>query len=282
MSEDQVKKPIWKRWWFWGIVIVLLIGIFAGGEDNNTNNSKVVTTSSSHKYDLEFKPDIKTSCTEDTITVNAEINCPDGAIMQVLLMSGDLKEMYSDKPIVKNGQISSVFKLENTDPKNYAGTIMFQFNAKDLPQPDNVKKVYGTYGEKLEGDNTIEANFGDGSKGKNASVTFTVPYPSQEAVEQRLAQIFEEFTSTLIKNSNGVILDIDRPSSGIYHVMVSNSAWYLSSENEKQYFAEEMLKTFTQVGKSIDGTDTIVLTIFDESMNEVARSKVLGGMKIKR
>ncbi len=34
---DEKKKPIWKRWWFWGIVVVVLIAIISLGGDNSTN-----------------------------------------------------------------------------------------------------------------------------------------------------------------------------------------------------------------------------------------------------
>lgn len=233
-------------------------------------------------YSLEFAPKIKHTCKDGKITIDADINCPDGALMQVVIMSGDLKEMYTDKPIVKNGKISSVFNLENIDTKNYAGMVMFQFNAKDLPQPDNVLKIYGKHGEKLKGDNAQEAKFADGNTGKNASVSFTVPYPSEQAVEQVMATKFNEVAKEIAKASNGVILDIERDSPGIYHIMVSNSSWYLSAQNEKQYFAEEMLRTFKQIGKSLDGGENVVLSIYDESMNEVASSKMFGGMKIKK
>ncbi len=247
-----------------------------------SNAQKPPAESKGKTYSLEFAPKIKHTCEDGKITVDADINCPDGAIIQVVMMSGNLEEMYTDKPIVKNGKISSVFNLENTDPKNYAGMVMLQFNAQELIQPDNVLKVYGSHGEKLKGENAQEANFADGSTGKNASISFTVPYPSREVVEQAMVTKFNEAASELVKASNGVMLDIERAEPGIYCIMVSNSAWYLSSDSEKQYFAEEMLKTFTQVGNNLDGRDSIVLSIYDESMNEVACSKVFGVMKIKQ
>ncbi len=38
MSEEvQKKKPLWKRWWFWGIIIVLLIGMASSGGSDNTD-----------------------------------------------------------------------------------------------------------------------------------------------------------------------------------------------------------------------------------------------------
>ncbi len=33
VEEPTIKKPIWKKWWFWGAIIVLLIAIGASGGD---------------------------------------------------------------------------------------------------------------------------------------------------------------------------------------------------------------------------------------------------------
>lgn len=35
MGEGAVKKPLWKKWWFWGIIIVLLIALGSSGGDGN-------------------------------------------------------------------------------------------------------------------------------------------------------------------------------------------------------------------------------------------------------
>jgi hypothetical protein len=43
MSEE-VKKPIWKKWWFWGIVIVILIGIGSQGGDKAAQTTAPVTS----------------------------------------------------------------------------------------------------------------------------------------------------------------------------------------------------------------------------------------------
>lgn len=265
------------------LVIITLIIKSCGGcsDEDSSDNSKAGKPASGSEYSLNFEPVINPVVETGKITVNADVDCPDGAIMQVMLMSGDLSEMYSDKPIVKGRKISSVFTLKNTDVKNYGGSFTFQFNADSLQQPDNVKTVFGEKGEKLEGDNTQESNFKDNTKGKNASVTFTVPYPSKDAVDKKITAIFNEMANEMVANSDGLILTIEHPEPGIFEMQVSNN-WYLSNNNVKQYFAEQMLKTFTQVGKNMDGEDYTLLTIYDESMNTVASSKILGGMEIKR
>lgn len=34
MSENEKKKPIYKKWWFWLIIVVIIIGIGAGSQSN--------------------------------------------------------------------------------------------------------------------------------------------------------------------------------------------------------------------------------------------------------
>lgn len=60
MEEGQVKKPIWKKWWFWGIVIVVLIIIGSQGGDNKdqgagTKDGKSVPAAA----DKVEKPDLE-------------------------------------------------------------------------------------------------------------------------------------------------------------------------------------------------------------------------------
>ncbi len=33
--EEAKKKPLWKKWWFWGIIVVLLIALGSAGGDGN-------------------------------------------------------------------------------------------------------------------------------------------------------------------------------------------------------------------------------------------------------
>lgn len=276
-GTTSINKSIWKKLWFW-LIIIILIGFTSGCNDNDSEKDKVATTT--QNFSLNFNPEIKTIVEEGKITINANLNCPDGAIMQVMVISGDLKEVYTDKPIVKDGKISSVFNLKNTNIKTYSGSIMLQFNADTVVQPENVKLFYGNKGEKLEGDNAKESVFRDKSKGKNGYVIFDIPYPSQEAVDEKIAVAFKEIADQIVNNSGEVILSLERTSPRIFEMQVSNT-WYLSTESEKQYFAEEMLKNLTKISKSLDGDARATLTIFDESMNTVASSKMMGGMEIE-
>ncbi|MDR3191026.1 MAG: hypothetical protein LBT80_07485 [Lactobacillaceae bacterium] len=38
---DKVKKPIWKKWWFWGVlvVLVLVVGVANSGKDTTSKQT---------------------------------------------------------------------------------------------------------------------------------------------------------------------------------------------------------------------------------------------------
>lgn len=40
-EQVKTKKPIWKRWWFWGCIVVILIIIAASGGSKPTTNTSI-------------------------------------------------------------------------------------------------------------------------------------------------------------------------------------------------------------------------------------------------
>lgn len=44
--SDGVKKPIWKRWWFWLLAVIIVIAIGTSGEDNKDLGTGTVGTGS--------------------------------------------------------------------------------------------------------------------------------------------------------------------------------------------------------------------------------------------
>ena len=58
-DKGAIKKPFYKKWWFWVIVIIVLIGIIGniGNKDNDTENTSPATT-------------VETEATDDTQSKN--------------------------------------------------------------------------------------------------------------------------------------------------------------------------------------------------------------------
>lgn len=273
------KFKLWKVLIIFAVIIGVLSSCGDDEEKKDTSLDKETTTTNAAISEPIFEPKETITCTDNQITINADIDCPDGAIMQVTLMNSDFTEVYNDKPVVKNKKITSTFDLTNSDVKMYVGAIAFQFNADSIKQPDNVTSIYGKNGEKLTGDNLTESET-DGNVVKMGMYSFEVPYPSEQEVTALRDKIFNEYSNNVINSIDG-ITSVKKESGSIYSISVTNS-WYLLTEEEKQYLAEELLKSVSEVSDSIYGIKTITLSIYDESHNEVATSKILGGMKIKK
>lgn len=61
-ENTNVKKPFYKKWWFWGIVgIVLLSAVFGSNEENTSSNTdtKPIVETTENKVDEETKQEEK-------------------------------------------------------------------------------------------------------------------------------------------------------------------------------------------------------------------------------
>ena len=285
-----MKKP-WskKKKIIVGVVAVLVIfGLASGGSDDDTQQADtqpeeiVSQEEGAEEYSLNFNPEITVNNTESSIDVSFDVDCPDGTILSISAVSADMSEVYGEEVPVKDRKASASFPLEDTTTREFIVACGLFFNNEEIVQPEATKALYGEKGENLEGENSVEAPHKDGTTGRNGAKTFIVGFPSDEAVFAEKKKIFDEYVNTVVENSNGAILDIQDKGEGQFWIIVSNT-WYLFSEEEKQYFAEEMSSAITTIGQSMYGSDEYIgLFIYDENMNELAAPGLTGGMKVKR
>lgn len=59
-----MKKPIWKRWWFWAIIVVIVFAIVAGSSDSSDEGAKKVEESKVEQTDTN-KTDAAKKDTKD-------------------------------------------------------------------------------------------------------------------------------------------------------------------------------------------------------------------------
>ena len=45
MNENKIKKPIYKRWWFWAIIVVILFAAFGSGDSDAGDDAAAPKTS---------------------------------------------------------------------------------------------------------------------------------------------------------------------------------------------------------------------------------------------
>lgn len=263
-----------------GFVVLGVIISALGGGGNNSTGSEPQDSGGEGGYSTEFNPEYTTSCTDTSITIDMKYNCPDGALMQCMLLNNSLDESYSATAAIAGGEASFTFDLENTDAKVYGGMILFQFNAESVEQPDSVKAVYGEYGENLAGENTINATVAGHDDAKNGSVSFVVNYPSDEAIQEIREDAWSEYVNNIISESDGTIVQIDRASDNVYSIYFTNS-WYLLTSEQKEYVANTMWDGTKSAAKNIFSEDVITLNIYAGNTLVAESSVWTDGMKIK-
>lgn len=55
MSEEKVKKSIFKKWWFWVIVVIVVIAAASGGEDSDTTVNTTIDEQSTQSTSTEVQ-----------------------------------------------------------------------------------------------------------------------------------------------------------------------------------------------------------------------------------
>lgn len=270
------------------IVVIVVLGVIIsaiGGGDNKSTDvgseePQTSETGNNEEYTTEFNPEYTVTCTDTSIVIDVEYNCPDGAVLQCVIVDGSLEESYSDTLPVEDEKVSFKFDLDNTDAKVYGGILSFQFNADSVQQPDNVKAVYGEYGENLSGENVDSATVEGHEDAQNGSITLTINYPNDEAVQAVKEEQWNEYASQVVSASNGMITQIIHPNDAVYNVYFTNS-WYLLTDEQKEYMANTIWDGMQTAAKNIFGQDTIALNIYAGN-TLVAESSILSGeMKMK-
>lgn len=279
MSKENGKKKSGCGCLIAIVVVLLVVFTLIPSDSEPTSESKTAEAQTSAQTEVspELTLNYSATCSDGEITIETESNCPDGTILQILLIDENLEENYTDEPVVKDGKTSSTFEIKAEDKKIYGGMVVLQFNAETIQQPDSAKAVYGEYGENMTGSNVVDATTKDGKEAKNASITFNIPYPDDSAFTDEMFQ-------TAIDSSSGLITNIEQPmpeSKEIVFVYVTND-WYLLSESEKEYIAETLDDSFTSMVSSLYNANHCTISIYDPSGDEVATSKIMGGMKIKK
>ena len=229
---------------------------------------------------LDFKGEIKLKAEEGKIHVNVSSNAPDGAIFEVVVMNGNL-DVVSDFLPIKNGVIEHTFDVSNWEVGEVVGSAMFRFNLDDHPQPDNIKAIYGQFGEKMTG-SLAEDTSENGKIGMIEEVY--INYPSESAVKEKKAEQFKVAINEIINVSNGVIVDISPRYNDdnweLVNVVVSDS-WYYSAEHEKERFAEQIGSTVGTIIKNAGLDDLASVYFVDTFGKTVAEPKILGGYEIE-
>lgn len=69
-NSEKVKKPIYKKWWFWLIVVIVVVAISSSSNDTNTTNPTSSSTSTESNETIEYTV-VDIDELEDALTNNA-------------------------------------------------------------------------------------------------------------------------------------------------------------------------------------------------------------------
>lgn len=245
------------------------------------SNDAVKGPSQEELQTFEGVLDMKVDDNKVIMTVTS--NVPDGGVFELNLLDGNFNVLF-EQVAIENGKVEHAFEIPDDWGIGYiAGSAWFRFNSDEVPQPENIKELYGENGEHMKGDLASENHTG-GYNGMLDSIT--IAFPDEATVKEAAAQLLEDAFAEMIDISEGVIIDI-KPHPieewDIVYVYVSD-AWYYSEEHEKERFAE-------QIGESVQNivfntgmaSGEIVHVYFKDSYEkDLATPKIFGGYNIKR
>lgn len=107
MAEEKLKKPIYKKWWFW-VILLIIGGIGAGSQDSEDN---VATNKSSNKEILPISVSIgELLSSYNDNEVGADVKFK-GKYIQTSGIVGDIKKDIMDDLYVTIGATGEAFEI---------------------------------------------------------------------------------------------------------------------------------------------------------------------------
>ena len=107
MAEEKLKKPIYKKWWFW-VILLIIGGIGAGSQDSEDN---VATNKSSNKEIVPISVSIgELLSSYNDNEVGADVKFK-GKYIQTSGIVGDIKKDIMDDLYVTIGATGEAFEI---------------------------------------------------------------------------------------------------------------------------------------------------------------------------
>ncbi|MEA2016503.1 MAG: hypothetical protein U9O59_07385 [Actinomycetota bacterium] len=129
--------------------------------ENDSSENKQIDVEISDSLDvLIFDGEIELKIVGDRIVVTIYSNVPDGGIFDILILDKEVKGQ-TDIATIKDGEIEKDFLIpEDWSSGEIAVLASFRFNVDSQPQPDHIIGIYGSKGEKMQGELTEDTSEG--------------------------------------------------------------------------------------------------------------------------
>lgn len=147
-TKNGVKKPIFKKWWFWVIIVIILAAIFGntGTKDGVEDGAKDAINSAEQQTSDKFIEEVK-------YAIQGTINNEDETITDVVLKDGDLcvtvdlskanpaPLTMEDLAISRTGSITdAILELADYDSQWETITVDFGSIGKITNSKDSIKE----------------------------------------------------------------------------------------------------------------------------------------------
>ena len=184
VKEQKVKKPLYKKWWFWAAIVIVFVGIVgsagSSGDDTKTGTeaptSSTVSQDNTPKVPAEFAGEcpIKISATvKDNIIGVPELTCnisnktdKEIAAVQLYFLPKDVygkdvntifttEKLYTDEVIGANGSCSRSWSMLDDNIKSgdvYVYSVYFT-DGTEWGDKDASNSTIKKYGLKITAEN---------------------------------------------------------------------------------------------------------------------------------
>lgn len=162
MDEKKVKKPIYKKWWFWVIIGIVVLGIIFPSDDTTDAVDEPETV----EVEINVEPNVNEE--DGTVLFGVITNLPEDTQMLVDVTNKDGYHAQDSVVILNNGKgFTSEFSDHGAalSGKYTVDVIM----SDPAVQPQSVKDVVGEHGENLAGQYIVDGAIGEN---KLAEATF--------------------------------------------------------------------------------------------------------------
>lgn len=251
---DKIKKPFYKKWWFWVIAVLVVFGWIGAEDAEETADADV--KKEEHKTEEKDKhtaEKVKSKDFDDIVEETAK----------------EVKEKQEDK------------KKEKQDKKEDKKKEAEKKAMQEKKEKEKEKK------QQEEKEAKEKAKKKESKKNKEEDVLEENPKLEGKELEQNQKDNLQKSLDELVEESEGILLDAGfreghKENGSSMQVTVSDE-WYYSPEHIQERFAESVI---TAVKSSVynsglkEAGSTVVTKVIDSHGKEVAKQGLTGKIKL--
>ncbi len=204
--EENVKKPIYKKAWFWIIIIVIAI-IIGASQNNNTVNTSNNNYEKNNSVEVTIV-DFSTMSKEETKTW-----------MDTNKLNGKITEEYSND-IPKGNFVSQSISANTVVHQGDKITIVYSLGKEPTTEEKNALKKAETYSDSLH----------MSKQGIYNQLTSSVEGFTKEAAQYAIDNIEADWNKNALEKAKSYQTSMSMSSKAIYNQLTSSVEGFTKSE----------------------------------------------------